>query len=111
MGYAYSGRCFSTVDDVTDAYFTGRPVEVTSGATSYATEFSKSGGVWESKGYSIDAAGVWTLRYTSAASVPSFPSCDPAESFNDGLILGWGIAFAMVAAWAISHMRRGLGIL
>lgn len=33
---------------------------------------------------------------------------DPEESFSDGMSLGWGVAAAMVAAWAIVHLRRGL---
>lgn len=33
---------------------------------------------------------------------------DPEESFSDGMSLGWGVAAAMVAAWAIVHLRRAL---
>jgi hypothetical protein len=111
VGYEFQGRCYSSTVDAADAYFTGLPVQIVSGATSYATEFTKSAAVWQSKGYSISSTGVWTTRYTSTAVVPIFPICDTAESFNDGLLLGWGIATAMVLAWAISHLRRGLGII
>lgn len=48
----------------------------------------------------------------SVLLIPSFTSCDtttiPTENFLDGSILGWGVALAMVAAWAIHSMRRGL---
>lgn len=33
---------------------------------------------------------------------------DPEESFSDGMSLGWGVAAAMVAAWAIVHLRGAL---
>jgi hypothetical protein len=110
IGAEFQGRCYISIADAADAYFTGQPVQIVSGATSYATEFSKLGAVWHSKGYSISSTGVWTTRYKSIAVVPIFPVCDTAESFNDGLLLGWGIATAMVLAWAVSHMRRALGI-
>lgn len=31
---------------------------------------------------------------------------DPATGFTDGMTLGWGVAAAMAAAWAIHAMRR-----
>lgn len=111
IGAEFRGQCYISIAEAADAYFTGLPVQVVSGATSYATEFSKLGAVWQSKGYSISSTGVWTTRYTSTAVIPNFPVCDTAESFNDGLLLGWGIAAAMVMAWAVSHMRRALGII
>lgn len=33
---------------------------------------------------------------------------DPEESFSDGMSLGWGVAAAMVSAWAVVHLRRAL---
>lgn len=33
---------------------------------------------------------------------------DPATGFTDGMTLGWGVAAAMAAAWAIHSMRRAL---
>lgn len=33
---------------------------------------------------------------------------DPQTSFTDGMTLGWGVASAVVAAWAIVHLRKGL---
>lgn len=31
---------------------------------------------------------------------------DPETGFTDGMTLGWGVAAAMAAAWAIHAMRR-----
>lgn len=31
---------------------------------------------------------------------------DPVTGFTDGMTLGWGVAAAMAAAWAIHAMRR-----
>lgn len=48
----------------------------------------------------------------SVVFVPSFQPCDttdiPYQNFADGAMLGWGVAAAMVAAWAIHTLRRGL---
>jgi len=110
VGAAFQGRCYAYAGQAADAYFSAQSVGVVSGATSYATEFSKVSGVWKTNAYSIDGSGVWSARYSTDAQVPIFPVCDTAESFNDGMLLGWGIAGAMVCTWAIAHMRRGLGI-
>lgn len=109
-GFEYQGRCYGSAADAADAYFSSQSVQIVSGSTSYATEFSKVGGVWKSVGYTINSSGTWTQRFSTNATVPTFPSCDTAEQFNDGLIIGWGIASAMVAAWAFNYMRQGLGL-
>lgn len=36
------------------------------------------------------------------------PHVDPLENFTDGAALGWAVALAMCAAWAIMVMKRGI---
>lgn len=33
---------------------------------------------------------------------------DPVTGFTDGVLLGWGVALAMVVAWAIHVLRRAI---
>lgn len=110
VGFEYQGRCYGSVADAADSYFSSYGPVITSGTTSYVTVFSKDLGVWKSKGFSISSTGVWTQRFNTNAIIPTFPACDTAEQFNDGLIIGWGIAAAMIAAWAFNFMRQGLGV-
>lgn len=33
---------------------------------------------------------------------------DPVTGFTDGMVLGWGVAAAMAAAWAVVYLRKAL---
>lgn len=35
-------------------------------------------------------------------------SIDAQTNFTDGATLGWGVAAAMAAAWAVVHLRKAL---
>ena len=35
-------------------------------------------------------------------------SIDAQSNFTDGATLGWGVAAAMAAAWAVVHLRKAL---
>lgn len=107
MGALYGNRCHASPADAIDAYYGGVPPQITTGSTGYATAFEKIAGEWHSVGYSIDAAGLWSQRYSTLAPVPAFPVCDPAEGFKDGLIVGWGIASALIAVAALMLSKRG----
>lgn len=44
---------------------------------------------------------------TSVLPVSLQPTAiDPTSGFTDGMTLGWGVAAAMAAAWAIHTLRR-----
>lgn len=107
-GAEFQGRCYVSAADAADAYFSSHVPNVVSGPTSYVLRFEFDAGVWKSVGYSIDSQGTWTQHYAISAPLPAFPECNPAEGFNDGMVIGWGIASAMIAVWAITHLRKGL---
>lgn len=109
-GFEFQGRCHASAADAVDAYYTAAVPQIVSGTVSYATTFTKVGAVWKAQGYSIDAAGLWTLRYETLAPEPAFPDCDTAESFQDGMTVGWGIAAAMLVAWSFNYFRRSLSL-
>ena len=105
-GAVFEGRCYPSPDAAVDAYYSGAAPALSSGTTSYLTEFVKQSGDWHAKSWSIDSTGTHTLRYDVLAQVPTFQACDPAESFADGVTIGWGIGAAMVCAAAIKFMEK-----
>lgn len=106
-GAFFAGTCYPSTDAASDAYFAQvAPVHV-AGATGYVSQFAKVGGVWELLQYSV-SGGVSTLVSETPAPVPSFAACDPMEKFNDGVVIGWGIALTMIAAWCIKSMHGGM---
>lgn len=106
MGALLGSVCYPTQSDAVDAHFTGKGPSYTAGATSYVSWFEKVGGVWQIKRQSIASTGVITNLTSSNATVPSFPVCDEVMPFNDGLLVGWGIATVMVMAWGFSKVRQ-----
>ena len=105
-GAVLGSVCYQSADAAIDAFYSGSAPSLTSGATSYLTEFVKESGVWLVKNWSINSSGTHTLVYSTAAVVPTFPECDPAESFLDGVSVGWGIAAALVAVGCFKLMQR-----
>lgn len=106
-GAILGGKCYPSQSDALDTYYSGIAPAQTAGSTSYFNQFLKDSGVWKINQYSLASNGTWTLRSTTNAPVPVFPSCDPAQDFTDGVALGWLIATAMVAAAAVILLKRG----
>lgn len=53
--------------------------------------------------------GTTTTPVVSVLPVSLQPAgVDPVTGFTDGAVLGWGVAAAMVAAWAVHSLRRAL---
>jgi len=108
---AYTGaivgaKCYNTSAEAVDAFYSASAPVLSSGSTSYLTEFVKESGAWKLKQWTITASST-TLRYSRDAPIPTFPACDPTEKFFDGMTLGWGIAAAMIAVSALMLARRG----
>lgn len=76
-----------------------------------------------------DVSGAWSLNYKTCTTGTASPTCspysvaaptnvvgsctltpsaDPVQEFTDGNLLGWGVVAAMVAAWGITVLRRGI---
>jgi hypothetical protein len=70
------------------------------------SEFIKVGSLWKIQRYSINSSGTITTLTASNAPVITFPSCDPTVNFMDGITVGWGIAAAIVVAFAFRIMQR-----
>jgi len=106
MGALIGTVCHSSQADAANAFFTDGGVFFTSGAVSYQSWFELVGSVWTLKRQSIAPDGTVTNLASVAATIPSFPGCDPVEPFNDGMLVGWGIATVMVMAWGFSKIRQ-----
>lgn len=109
MGALLNGKCFSTSSEAVDAYFSSAPPSYTAGGTSYLAEYVKSGAIWQIRRYQIASNGTTTTLNTVTAPLPTFPLCDPTESFFDGVDVGWGVAAAIIVAASIRLMRRAVG--
>jgi len=108
MGALVGDRCFSTNADAADYFFSKKDPSFTAGATSYVSWFEKVGTVWQIERQSIASTGVITNLTSSTATVPTFPSCNVMDNFTDGLVLGWGVAAAMIAVYAVKFIAKGL---
>jgi len=107
-GYLFKGQCFSTLAAATSAHWTDSPSFIVPGTTSYISDTVWSGTAWVVKKYTLSSTGTLTLNSTTNAPVLAFETCDTTANFNDGMTLGWGVAAAMVAAFAIRNLRLGL---
>jgi hypothetical protein len=100
--------CYLSQDAAADAYYSAVAPSQTPGGTSYLSEFVKVSGVWKVRRYQISSAGDVAMLSDATAPSIQFPVCDPAGSFKDGMTVGWGVVAAMIAAWGVVSLRRGL---
>lgn len=104
MGSLVGTICYQSADLALDAYYAARGPSYTSGETSYLSYFEKAGSDWMIVRKSIASDGELTTLSSVVAPVVTFPDCNPSEQFLDGMTLGWSIAAAMVAAYAIKFL-------
>lgn len=113
-GYFSEGVCWTTFIEANDAHFQSIPPTIlTTTTTQTVAEFIRqTGGYWNMTHATFTAAGVRTQQYSVAYPLPQYQVCDlpnsPSESFQDGLLLGWGIVLAMALAYAYKSMGKAL---
>lgn len=107
-GFLHLNVCYASLADATAAHWSANPVFITAGSTSYISDIVWSGTAWVIKKYTLSSAGALTLNSTTNAPILSFPTCETGQEFLDGMTVGWGVAAAIVAAWVIKNLRRGL---
>jgi len=106
-GFLFKGVCYPSLAEATGAHWTSNPAFMNPGSTSYISDFVWSGSAWVVNVYSV-SGGSLTLASSSALPALTFENCDTKANFDDGMLLGWGVAAAMVAAYAIKVMGFGL---
>lgn len=101
-GHIVSSQCVDVAASA-DHYFSQLLPSVSPGTSTFQTQAEKLSGSWYLTTYQDGAAISQTLL-----TVPAFSSCDTTEKFYDGMAIGWGVAAAIIAAWAIKNLRRSL---
>lgn len=107
-GALVGARCFADAGAATDAYYSAVAPSQTPGATTYLSAFVKSSGTWVLRRYQVGSDGSVGTLGDAVLPAPTFPACDPRESFYDGMTMGWAVVAAMAVAWGITVLRRGL---
>lgn len=116
VGYSVGAVCYSTSAQAVDAYYSGQPTATLISSTDvvqsvYQKDIGSS--TWFLEKITYTSNGTRTLNWYYAHPLSeTFGSCtlpnSPFENFTDGSVLGWGIAAAMVLAWGVSLIRKGL---
>ncbi|WP_374279228.1 hypothetical protein [Azonexus sp.] len=99
-GYLHQSQCFASLADATAAHWSREPVAVTPGSPSILTDVVYDGSAWVMRSYSVGSGGA-SLVSSVSLPPPTFPRCDPFEPFQDGMLMGSGVAAAMILAFII----------
>lgn len=112
MGYVFGLQCYGDQQDAIDAYYSSiaRHAQA-SGSNTVETYYQScvSCGYtsnWRRIVETFDSSGVQLSAVATEALVPTFPACDPAQNFLDGMTVGWGIGSAMLLVAAVMFMKR-----
>jgi len=110
IGYLTLGKCFPSINEAVDNYYSSINPSSAQASNGYTmiTRYQKESGVWKFNTYQISnnvLSGTWS------APTNIYGSCtlenDPTTNFTDGMSLGWGVAGAMILAFAVRRIYRG----
>ena len=99
MGTFALGRCYEDQSDAVSALFSYVAPSLQDGCI---TSLSFADSVW-SVSKTCDQT---TISYP--APIPSLLSCNPADSINDGVLLGFAMGAVWIGVWAVKVIRRAL---
>lgn len=104
-GFYVNGQCLDSTS--APAVFASIvPPAVAPGTTTYHSVVEPSGSGLALNTYATTPTE--TALYSSANYSSVLQPCDTTETFFDGVLIGWGIVAAMIAAWLFLQMRRAL---
>ena len=116
MGYDVQTRCMMDLQSAHDLHFGSMPYSSSSsGNKTYEVGYvqsatvgrsSPSGWSRETIEYPIGGGAATATTYVDLSAL-SFPVCDPAESFLDGVSVGWGFGAALIAVACLRLMAKG----
>ncbi|MBR0129066.1 MAG: hypothetical protein IJM09_04540 [Neisseriaceae bacterium] len=89
MGYRVGNVCYSNHMDAQNAYFGAVVPIISNDGTLLRPVFN--GSTWTLNGVVLDT---------------SFPACDPAQNFRDGVELGWLFAGILAMAFGFTIIKR-----
>ena len=108
MGALFNGTCYNSLNEATHAYWTSVPASITAGANSFLihVRYEPTTEKWMTYHYGKANPGLWTYQGNGQLPTLSLPECDPAESFLDGVTVGWGVGSVLIAVAALMMMKR-----
>jgi len=113
-GYFSEGVCWSLAQEAIDAHFQSIPPSILGTTTTYTIFYAKqSNETWNLVKHTRASNGALTVNYSVSEPNPLFAICelpnDPLTQFEDGTILGWGVATVMIFTYLISRAIRNRG--
>jgi len=112
-GFEFVGTCYTTQDMALDAYYSRiQPFSFSQDAYHVLTiSHSIYNGQWHRLSSIFDTSvGVETIATYELSPPIIFRTCsvpnDPLTSFQDGVILGWGVATVMLITFFIWRLKR-----
>lgn len=113
MGVSVAGVCYPTQTEANDAFYSGQPVQIApQDATHVVIVYNiKQSSVWSRYIDSYNIGG-----YSDASNsqplgnvgTPCTYANDPTSQTADGIAIGWMVVTAMVMAYGVHLLRRGL---
>lgn len=108
MGALFQGNCYETQAAAADAFFTSVGPQFQAGSLSSSYYYAKY-----TTGWYVCSEGVsGGSPSCSTATSPAFPECDMSQyyrpTFQDGMIIGWGVVAAMAMAYSLMLIKRTL---
>ena len=103
-GAVFDGLCYQSSQEAQDAYYSSAaPFSyVDQNGTPFTFQYEKRGPDWILLKYQDMAV----VGKSYVSMIDGFSSCDPAESFNDGLSIGWAISLTIIIIASFKLMQR-----
>ncbi len=108
MGYLVGNRCFGSIGEASDSYYSTTRPALTPGSVTYESYYSVVSGGWKQCRSQISSTGVRSGNACVATASLQFQECSPASYFADGVVLGWAVAGVLIAAWGFVKIREVL---
>lgn len=114
MGVQVAGECYETQALANDAFYSSQHASSSGldALTGMFVSYYKSGLIWNQKIEVYDLAGGYPITTNIVPQANVGTSCTvsytPIASTQDGLVMGWLVVAAMVAAYSIHLLRRSL---
>lgn len=107
-GFLVYGQCVDTIDKARDVYWSNvEPAPVVKLSTSYTWYVYKSGSTWF-QCLKPDSSATHSCSTLTAMQFASCEIDDAFSSYNDGMILGWGVVSAMAVAYSAKLIKDAL---
>ncbi|MES1983229.1 MAG: hypothetical protein V4443_12250 [Pseudomonadota bacterium] len=110
-GYSVNGICYASTQEAVDAYYSNSHPQIIQTPTAvFKVQYLQTAGAWQSVQETVSGSGETTAVTVAPAPVNVYGACSlpnsSYENFSDGQTLGWGVASALTATFAIMLLRK-----